>query len=102
MDPCFLYISVWINVTRWLDYLLILGNSLQFSQWHTIMTRAGLNVCPTLNKSSHKRLRPLKYCQNGESSPNLVTLVCMHIPKGKFISQSSLYSLSHFHMGMIN
>ena len=39
------------------------------------MSKAGANFCPTLCKPSHNGLRLLKYCQNCEISPNLVTLI---------------------------
>ena len=38
------------------------------------MTKTDSKICPTLNKPSHNRLRLLKYCQNAENSPHLVTL----------------------------
>ena len=67
------------SVTRWLDYLLILGHLQQwkFAQWHKRLTKVGSNFCHTLNKPSHKLLI---YCQNGEISPNLVTLKEPYLP----------------------
>ena len=61
------------SVTRWLDYLLKLGRLQQskLPKW----PKAGSNFCSALNKPSHYHQRLLKYCQNANFSPNLVTLL---------------------------
>ena len=41
---------------------------LKFAQLHKMMTIAGSNFCPTLNKPSYNRIILLKYCQTGEIS----------------------------------
>ena len=56
------------RVTRWLDYLLILGH---FQQWKLAQywpKKVQIFALHYLN------LRLLKFCQNGEILPNLVTL----------------------------
>ena len=56
------------RVTRWLDYLLILGH---FQQWKLAQCwpkKVQIFALHYLN------LRLLKFCQNGEILPNLVTL----------------------------
>ena len=53
---------------------------MKFAQWRKMLTKVGSNFCPILNKHSHNCPRLLKYCQTGEISPNLVTLITDCLP----------------------
>ena len=60
----------------WLDYLLIFGhcNNENLPNGIKWWPKTGSKFYPILKRPSHNHLRLLKYCQNGEISPNLVTL----------------------------
>ena len=59
-------------MTRWLDYFAIFGD---LYQWRTTFVEIGLKVCQIQNKLSKNCQKLLRFCQNSEISPNLVTLV---------------------------
>ena len=64
------------SVTRWLDFL-IFGHLQQekVAQNHNNVAKIGSKFCQTLNNPSTIWQRFIKFCQRGEISPNLVTLL---------------------------
>ena len=65
------------SVTRLLVYVFNLGHLQQwnFAQKHTLFCHSGFKILPKPNKPSKYCQSLLKFCQSGEISPNLVTLV---------------------------
>ena len=69
--------SITLSVTRWLLYYFSIFCHLQqwkFAQWQTKFVKVGSKVCQILNKLSINCQKPLRFCQSGKNSPNLVTL----------------------------
>ena len=64
------------SVTRWLDYSSTFGHLYQWklAQWHTKFAKVGPRFSQIVNKPSKNCPRLWRFCQNGEISPNLVTL----------------------------
>ena len=71
------HIRVRNSVTRWLVYLYNIWpfTTMTFAQYQQHFTNVGKISFQTLNEPSQNCQRLLIFCQSGEISPNLVTLV---------------------------
>ena len=74
------YFCLGNSVTRWLDYFWKFGYLQQekVAPKHNIFAKVGSKFCLTLNKPSTIWQRFIKFCQSGEISQNLVTLLGNH------------------------
>ena len=65
------------SVTRWLDYFFNfrLFTTMKVCHFDEMFAKVGFQFCQILNKTSKDSQKVLNFCQSGEISPNLVTLV---------------------------
>ena len=68
------------SVTRWLDNFFIIWpfKTIKVCYFDELFAKLGWQFCQILNEPSNNCQRVLKFCQNGEISPNFVTLVLSH------------------------
>ena len=75
-----LYFFVVFSVTRWLDYFFNFWpfTTMKVCHFDEMFVEVGrLQFCQILNKPSKDCQKVLKFCQSGEISPNLVTVVAL-------------------------